>query len=96
MGNCRSKPHRVTAEERRVYDAVMERDRGCMAPVLDPSVDGCSGPLTRQHVRKNPGDPRITKIDRVLILCWHHHLDGWATSKPALEKQRRYLGLVVE
>lgn len=92
----RSRVHAVTAEERQVYDAVMERDRGCVAPVLDPSIDECSGPLTRQHVKDGPGGKRITALNQVLILCAHHHLDGWATSKPALAMQRRYLGLVVD
>ena len=83
----------MTAEERRVYDAAWERDGGrCVAPVLDPGIDPCSGPITRQHVRKQPGDPRITTLDRVLLLCAHHHLDGWATSKRALTMQRGYLG----
>jgi hypothetical protein len=26
-----------------------------------------------------------------LILCSHHHLDGWGTSKHALALQRKYL-----
>lgn len=97
MGGLRSRPHKVTAEERRVYDEVWERDGGrCVAPVLDPSLDDCSGPITRQHVRKHPGDPRITALDRVLLLCAHHHLDGWATSKRALAMQRDYLRQGVE
>lgn len=62
-----------------------------MAPVLDPAVDACQGALTRQHVKDGPGGARITDMGHVLILCAHHHLDGWATSKPALALQRAYL-----
>lgn len=54
-------------------------------------MDACSGPLTRQHVKDGPGGARITDRFHLVILCAHHHLDGWATSKPALEKQRDYL-----
>jgi len=54
-------------------------------------VDACAGPLTRQHVRDEPGQRRITDRWHLLILCAHHHLDGWATSKDAMNKQRDYL-----
>lgn len=38
------------------------------------------------------GMHRITRLDAVVILCEHHHLDGWATShKPDL---RAYLARV--
>ena len=87
----RSRGHSVTAEERQVYLAVELRDGGCMAPRLDPAVDACDGRLTRQHVKDGPGGPRITSYRTVLMLCWHHHLDGWATSKDALALQREYL-----
>lgn len=90
----RRRGHSVTAEERAVYLAVEQRDGGCMAPRLDPTVDACDGRLTRQHVKDGPGAPRITSYRRVLMLCWHHHLDGWATSKPALQLQRAYLAAV--
>lgn len=91
-----SRPHRVTAQEREVYAAVELRDQGCVAPRLDPTVDPCDGRLTRQHVKDGPGGARITSYRTVLMLCWHHHLDGWATSKPALALQRAYLASVPE
>jgi len=31
------------------------------------------------------GARRVTRTDAVVILCAHHHLDGWATShKPTM------------
>ena len=83
--------HRVTVKEREVYAMVEARDWGCMAPRLDPGVDACDGRLTRQHVKQGPGGPRRTEEAFLLMLCWHHHLDGWATSKAALERQRDHL-----
>ena len=91
MGGLRSRPHRVTPEEQAIYDAVMVRDGGCVAPDLDPGIDPCQGRMTRQHVKDGPGGRRITDMDHVLILCQHHHLDGWGTSKRALAMQREYL-----
>lgn len=77
-----------------VYDAVLDRDRDCVAPRLDPDAGPCGGRLTREHVRPGGGAmgaPRVTRIDTVVILCERHHLwTGWATShKPLL---RTYLG----
>jgi|GEM_PF-3898363 len=83
--------HRVTPHERQVYMDVEFRDSGCMAPRLDRSVDACDGRMTRQHVKEGPGGPRRTETAFLVMLCWHHHLDGWATSKPALDRQRAYL-----
>lgn len=68
----------------------MERDRGCVAPVLDPDIDACAGPLHRQHVLEM-GGRRVTTMATVLILCAHHHLDGWATRKENKASQREYL-----
>lgn len=83
--------HRVTDYERQVYAYVMARDKGCVAPQLDPTVDACAGYLTRQHVRLHPGSRRVTQPNTVLILCHHHHLDGWATSHDAMVLQRAHL-----
>jgi len=83
--------HRVTPDEAQVYAYVASRDQGCVAPRLDPQVDACDGRLTRQHVRPQPGGRRVTRPNTVLMLCWHHHLDGWATSKAAMQLQRTYL-----
>ena len=91
----RSRPHRVTPEERAAYKAVEARDQGCMAPRLDPASGPCSGRLTRQHVKDGPGGPRVTDVAHLLMLCEHHHIwSGWATSKDALLLQRMYLALL--
>lgn len=88
----RSRPHRVTDDERAVYQAVEARDQGCMVPRLDPDAGECSGRLTRQHVRDGPGAPRITDEAHLVMLCEHHHIwSGWATSKRGLAMQRAYL-----
>lgn len=88
----RSRPHRVTDEERAAYLAVEIRDQGCMAPRLDPDVGPCSGRLTRQHVKDGPGGPRVTDEAHLLMLCEHHHIwSGWATSKAGLALQRDHL-----
>jgi len=81
----------LTAADREVYDRVLSRDGGCVAPRLG-AQSPCRGPLTREHVRPGGGAMgmrRITRVDAVVILCAHHHLDGWATShKPEM---RAYL-----
>ena len=90
--SIRSRPHRVTDDERAVYLAVELRDQGCMAPRLDPDAGECSGRLTRQHVRMQPGGRRTTSIATGVLLCASHHLEtGWATSRHGLALQREYL-----
>lgn len=84
----------LSPEEREVYRHVEDRDRGCVAPLVDPEVDPCEGPIHREHVRYAAamGGRRITSRGGVVLLCRHHHMDGWATShKPDL---RRYLARV--
>lgn len=76
------------------YRHVEARDGSCVAPVVDRSVDLCDGPLQRDHVRYAAamGGRRLTVPDGVVLLCRHHHLDGWATShRPEL---RAYLATV--
>ena len=72
--------------------AIFERDRGCVAPIVDYFCDPCAGRLTCDHVqsgygrmgKRAPSDPA-----HLVAVCWHHHLDGWATShRPEL---REYL-----
>ena len=67
-----------------MYRMVMNRDRECVAPQLDPFQSGtCSGRLTLDHVRdfammgkRAPSDMR-----HLVVLCEEHHLySGWATS----------------
>jgi hypothetical protein len=65
-----------------VYRHVESRDRNCVAPRVDPGVDPCEGPIHREHVRYAAamGGSRITTRNGVVLLCRHHHMDGWATS----------------
>lgn len=45
------------------------------------------GYLTLDHVRDGPmmGKRAPSDIEHLVTLCYHHHLDGWATShRPAL------------
>jgi hypothetical protein len=83
VGTTRVKtPRQTPAEARREYEAVTERDKVCQAPIIDPTVDACSGKLEREHVRYAAamGGRRITVRAGMLLLCQHHHHDGWATS----------------
>jgi hypothetical protein len=75
-------PRQTPAQARIEYEAVTQRDKTCQAPIIDPGCDPCSGKLTREHVRYRPamGGRRITVREGMLIICWHHALDGWCTS----------------
>jgi hypothetical protein len=71
--------------------AVLERDQGCVVSRLDPGADTCGGRLTLDHVKSQPmmGKRAPSDMAHLVTLCWHHHLDGWATShRPLL---RAYL-----
>jgi hypothetical protein len=61
---------------------VLRRDRGCVAPRIDPEAGECSGRLTLDHVKDWPMMGRRAPSDsgHLVVICWHHHLDGWATS----------------
>ena len=81
---------KVTPE---MHEAVIRRDAGCVAPRLD-TVDRCSGRLTLDHVKEQPmmGKRAPSDLEHLATLCWHHHLDGWATAhRPLL---REYLAEV--
>jgi hypothetical protein len=57
----------------------------CVAVIIDPSEWGtCSGEMTRDHVHEHTGGTKgkraVTTMETVIILCRHHHLNGWATS----------------
>lgn len=74
--------------------AVLHRDGGCVAPRLDRSVDDCAGRLTLDHVKDQPMMGRRAPSDdgHLVSLCWHHHLDGWATAhRPELREYLRGL-----
>jgi hypothetical protein len=70
--------------------AVLERDQGCVAPLLG-APDDCEGRLTLDHVKDQPmmGKRAPSDAAHLVTVCWHHHLDGWATAhRPQL---RAYL-----
>jgi hypothetical protein len=76
----------------------------CVATVIDPSLWGtCSGEMERDHVHSHTGGTKgkraPTEMENLVILCHHHHQDGWATShrpeirtyiKEANERYRRF------
>jgi len=87
------KPHKDPVTPA-VRAAVLARDKfECIAPSLGASSN-CDGVLTLDHIREHammgkraPSDPA-----HLVTLCWHHHLDGWATAhRPLL---REYLQIV--
>lgn len=94
--SIRRHPHKdpVTPELRQ---AVLERDRGCVARRLDSLADYCEGHLTLDHVREQPMMGKRAPSDpaHLVTLCEHHHIDtGWATAnRPLL---RSYLALIGE
>lgn len=61
---------------------VLERDGGCIAWRLGGSRLDCAGRLTLDHVKDQPrmGKRAPSDLQHLVTLCWHHHLDGWATS----------------
>ena len=66
----------------------------CVAPLLDVWAGPCHGRTTLDHVKSAPRLGKRAESDpaHLVSLCWHHHLDGWATShRPEL---RRYLAAV--
>ena len=78
-----------------VYNAVLRRDRGCVAPRVCGCAgeeDPCAGRLTLDHVKDQPMMGKRAPSDpaHLATLCWHHHLgSSWATShRPEL---RAYL-----
>lgn len=70
---------------------VFNRDKGCVAVELGEWASSCEGRLTLDHVRDHAmmGKRAPSDAAHLVALCWHHHLDGWATShRPLL---REYL-----
>jgi len=68
---------------------LMSEPEVCMAPVIDPLVDPsqsgqCSGAMERDHVHTHTGGTKgkrpPTTMETLVMLCHHHHQDGWATS----------------
>ncbi len=85
--------------------AILRRDSGCIAADNHhlvrrlfalhphPAEDACRGRLTLQHVKDQPrtGKRAPSDPEHLVVVCEHHHLDGWATSREALRFQRDYL-----
>lgn len=84
--------------------AVVRRDGGCVAALLDrehactnawgePARRDDPTALTVDHVREQPGGKRPSDMAHCVALCWGAHiLSGWATShRPEL---RTYLARV--
>ncbi len=82
---------------------VLERDGGCVAPLLDPECGPCRDAyghersrtfrpiLTLDHVKDEPCMAKRAPSDpaHLATVCIAHHLGGWATShRPEL---REYL-----
>jgi len=82
------KRDRVTPD---VWLAVMQRDAYTCAGARLGAPDPCHGRLTLDHVKDQPMMGRRAPSDpaHLVVICWHHHLDGWATAhRPEL---RAYL-----
>lgn len=78
------KPHRLQAW-------LMTDPWVCAMPLIAPSRDLspalwglCSGEMQRDHVHVHAGGTKAkradTTMETLVILCRHHHLNGWATS----------------
>ena len=79
-----------------VYDLVMRRDYGCVAPRLDPDAGPCSGMggslmLELDHVHDEPTAGRRAPSDpaHLVVLCAFHHRGSkaghvWATANRPL------------
>lgn len=83
----------------------------CVAPIISGLAEAglpsspwgpCSGEMERDHVHTHTGGTKgkraLTTMETLVILCHHHHQDGWATShrpeireyiKEANERYRR-------
>ena len=77
----------------------------CVARLLPPVLEPCSGLMERDHVHEHAGGTKAkrapTTMDNLVILCHHHHQNGWATShrpeirdyiKEANERYQRHRG----
>jgi len=70
----------------------------CVAPMLSFECGPCDGPATLDHVKDQPrmGKRAPSDAAHLVTLCWHHHLDGWATShRPELRVYLRAVAGVV-
>lgn len=85
------------ALRRRVYeldgwDCVAPRlgaEDACLDLFGEPLNPAVSGQLTLDHVKDQPmlGKRAPDDEDHLVTLCWHHHLNGWATAhRPDLRR----------
>lgn len=69
----------------------------CVAPLLMATGAGfgrwgpCSGEMERDHIHEHSGGTKAkrapTTMETLVILCHHHHQDGWATAhRPELRE----------
>lgn len=82
------------------------RDRWGDVAVFAWRATGDMGPLYREaaltldHVHWHYGGTRGKKPPddeaHLVTVCWHHHLNGWATSKRGRELERAYLASLYE
>lgn len=78
---------------------VFGRDKGCVAPRLDPDCGPCAGRLTLDHIREEPMLGKRPPHDEahLVSICEKHHLwaqagVNWATShRPLLREYLRGL-----
>ena len=72
-------------EYKSLTEYLMDEPWVCVAPLVDSNEWGkCSGEMQRDHVHEHTGGTKSkrapTTMETVVILCRHHHLNGWATS----------------
>lgn len=75
----------------RELDEPIDECRGMWGTVLPAAGRQPSLGLTVDHVKEQPmmGKRAPSDLRHLATICWHHHLDGWATAhRPAL---RNYL-----
>lgn len=91
-----------------LWSHVIQRDGGCMAPLLDPAADLCRtlagdirsrnwvGFLTVDHVKDAAmmGKRAPSDAAHLVCLCIHHNDNGWASAHRA--EERAYLAHLEE
>ncbi len=76
----------------RTWDWWTVNGNPCVATFLDRESGPCDGRLTLDHVKDHlmMGKKAPDDEQHLVTLCWHHHLDGWATAhRPMLREYLR-------
>lgn len=81
----RRKPRAATDKvSPELHRAVLARDDGCVARIIDPDSGPCTdGRLTLDHVKDAPrmGVRAPSDMQHLVVVCYTHHIwTGWATS----------------